>query len=384
MSILCVGSVALDSVQTPFGSAERVLGGSAVFFSAAATIFCPVQIVGVVGTDYPLDRLEFLVERGADLEGIEQEEGESFFWAGRYRYDLTFRDTLETRLGVFADFRPRIPEAFRDARQVFLGNIDPVLQHEVLDQVSSPEVVACDTMDYWIEGSRKELLSLLERVDILLVNDGEARQLADEPNLLKASRWIRERGPRIVVVKKGEHGAILFADDWVFFAPGYPLEVVFDPTGAGDAFAGGFMAHLARSDDLSPPNMRRAMVYGAAMGSFAGEAFGMQGFERVTGADVDAEYRRLAASSALRSASPNSRTVAASSRLRVASSSSIGVVSASMAPSCAMAAYWPRPARAISCHTGVVVVIPPHWIVLTAMCCLRAATTESANGTSCA
>jgi sugar/nucleoside kinase (ribokinase family) len=293
MSILCVGSVALDSVQTPFGSAERVLGGSAVFFSAAATIFCPVQIVGVVGTDYPLDRLDFLVERGADLEGIEQEEGESFFWAGRYRYDLTFRDTLETRLGVFADFRPRIPEAFRGARQVFLGNIDPVLQHEVLDQVSSPEVVACDTMDYWIEGSRKELLSLLERVDILLVNDGEARQLADEPNLLKASRWIRERGPRIVVVKKGEHGAILFADDWVFFAPGYPLEVVFDPTGAGDAFAGGFMGYLAQASTPDAEDLRRAMVYGSAMGSYAVEAFSVDRFRSLEAWEVRDRVREF-------------------------------------------------------------------------------------------
>ncbi|NJD19219.1 MAG: sugar kinase, partial [Gemmatimonadetes bacterium] len=241
MSILCVGSVALDSVETPFGKAERVLGGSAVFFSAAATLFSPVRLVGVVGDDYPLAALSFLEARGADLSGIETRPGESFFWAGRYHHDLSLRDTLETRLGVFADFRPRIPDAFRDSRHVFLGNIAPRLQHDVLDHVDRPEVVACDTMNYWIEGSRKELLALLERVHILLVNDEEARQLADEPILVKASRWIRERGPRIVVVKKGEHGAMLFADGWAFFTPGYPLEMVFDPTGAGDAFAGGFM-----------------------------------------------------------------------------------------------------------------------------------------------
>ncbi|MFQ5536905.1 MAG: PfkB family carbohydrate kinase [Gemmatimonadota bacterium] len=279
MSILCVGSVALDSVETPFGKAERVVGGSANFFAASGTFFHPVQMVGVVGDDYPLEDLTFLEERGADLSGIEQRSGESFFWAGRYHYDLNSRDTLETRLGVFADFQPRIPEDFRTAGCVFLGNIHPQLQHDVLDQVAAPRIVACDTMNYWIEGNRKELLELLERVDILMVNDAEARQLADEPNLLKASRWIRERGPRIVVVKKGEHGAILFADGWVFFVPGYPLETVFDPTGAGDAFAGGFMGYLAHTGcEVDDDNLRRAVVYGSTMGSFAVEDFSVNRF----------------------------------------------------------------------------------------------------------
>lgn len=298
MSILCVGSVALDSVETPFGKAERVLGGSAVFFSAAATFFSPVQIVGVVGDDYPLGELDFMAARGADLSGIETAPGESFFWAGRYHYDLNARDTLETRLGVFADFTPRIPDAFRSARHVFLGNIDPTLQHQVLDHVDRPEVVACDTMNYWIEGSRKELLSLLERVDILLVNDAEARQLADEPNLLKASRWIRERGPRIIVVKKGEHGAILFADGWVFFVPGYPLDTVFDPTGAGDAFAGGFMGYVARSGSLEPDELRRAMVFGSAMGSYAVEDFSVERFKTLDAVDITRrveEFRAMTA-----------------------------------------------------------------------------------------
>jgi len=293
MSILCVGSVALDSVETPFGKAERVLGGSAVFFSAAATVFSPVRVVGVVGDDYPLQELDFLGARGADLAGIEKRPGESFFWAGRYHYDLNSRDTLETRLGVFADFEPRIPEAFRDSRWVFLGNIDPTLQHRVLDQVDAPDVVACDTMNYWIEGNRKELLSLLERVDILMVNDAEARQLADEPNLLRASRWIRERGPSIVVVKKGEHGAILFADGWVFFAPGYPLEVVFDPTGAGDAFAGGFVGYLARSGSMAEADLRRGMVYGSAMGSYAVEAFSVDRFKTLDTRDVAERVREF-------------------------------------------------------------------------------------------
>jgi len=273
VSILCVGSVALDSVETPFGNAERVLGGSAVFFTAAASLLSPVQVVGVVGDDYPLPELDFLKERGADLSGIEQRQGESFFWAGRYHFDLNTRDTLETRLGVFADFQPKIPASFRDARFVFLGNIDPVLQIDVLEQVRAPEVVVCDTMNYWISGSRDALLELLERVHILMVNEEEVRQLAGEPNLLKAARWVQERGPEMVVVKKGEHGAILFANDWIFFVPGFPLEEVFDPTGAGDAFAGGFVGYLARSGGLTPQDLRRAMVYGSVMGSFVVEEF---------------------------------------------------------------------------------------------------------------
>ena len=298
MSILCVGSVALDSVETPFGKAERVLGGSAVYFSAAATVFNPVQMVGVVGDDYPLDDLAFLSGRGADLSGIEQASGESFFWAGRYHYDLNTRDTLETKLGVFADFEPKIPEEFRDARFVFLGNIDPGLQHDVLDQVTAPEVVACDTMNFWIEGARDRLLELLARVRILMVNDEEVRQLAGEANLLKAARWVQERGPEIVIVKKGEHGAILFADDWIFYVPGYPLEEVFDPTGAGDAFAGGFMGHLARANSMSADDLRRAMVYGSALGSFACERFSVERLKDLDNASVHdrvEEFRRITA-----------------------------------------------------------------------------------------
>lgn len=293
MSILCVGSVALDSVETPFGKAERVLGGSAVFFSAAATVFGPVRVVGVIGDDYPVEELDFLAARGADLAGVERREGESFFWAGRYHDDLNNRDTLETRLGVFADFEPVIPERFRDSPHVFLGNIAPTLQHRVLDQVESPELVACDTMNYWIEGSRKELLALLERVDVLLVNDAEARMLADEPNLLKAARWIQDRGPRTVVVKKGEHGAVLFEDGWVFFVPGYPLETVYDPTGAGDAFAGGFLGYLASNGVRTADELRRAMVYGSAIGSYSVERFSIDRFRDLTPDDVRGRVREF-------------------------------------------------------------------------------------------
>jgi sugar/nucleoside kinase (ribokinase family) len=286
MSILVVGSVALDSIETPFGRAERVLGGSAVFFSAAASLFGKVHLVGVVGDDYPLHELSFLAERGVDLSGIEKRAGESFFWAGRYAFDLNSRETLETRLGVFATFRPQIPDACRGARFVFLGNIDPRLQMEVLGQVSSPELVVCDTMNYWIEGSRDALLALLRHVDVLLVNDSEARQLSGEFNLLRAARWIQRCGPDYVVVKKGEHGAILYAPDWMFFAPGYPLEEVFDPTGAGDAFAGGFLGYLAGASGVDREELRRAVMYGSATGSFAVERFGVDRFKDLSALDV--------------------------------------------------------------------------------------------------
>jgi len=276
MSLLVVGSVALDSIETPFGAVRDAVGGSATFFSAAASLFCPVQLVGVVGTDYPLAELDFLQARGVDLSGLEQQPGESFRWAGRYSFDLNSRDTLETRLGVFADFRPRIPAAFRNADWLFLGNIDPVLQLEVLEQVHSPQLIACDTMNYWIEGRHEALLRLLERVDLLLVNDSEARQLSGDHNLLRAARWIQRHGPSMVVVKKGEHGAMLFTRDFAFFAPAYPLDDVFDPTGAGDAFAGGFVGYLARAGVLDAPHLRRAMIYGSALGSFAVERFGLE------------------------------------------------------------------------------------------------------------
>jgi sugar/nucleoside kinase (ribokinase family) len=275
MSLLVVGSVALDSIETPFGSVTDALGGSATFFSAAASLYCGVQLVGVVGSDFPMGDLGFLEQRGVDLTGLEQGEGESFRWSGVYSFDLNSRETLETRLGVFADFEPKIPDPFRDAEWIFLGNIDPVLQLDVLEQVRSPRFVACDTMNFWIEGRRAELLRLLNRVDLLMVNDSEARELSGDYNLLRAARWIQAQGPQMVIVKKGEHGAMLFTKDFVFFAPGYPLEEVFDPTGAGDAFAGGFLGYLARAASSDPVHLRRAMIYGSAMGSFAVEKFGV-------------------------------------------------------------------------------------------------------------
>lgn len=286
MSVLVVGSVALDSVETPFGRADDALGGSATYFAASASHHTPVQVVGVVGSDFPVDQLEPLVARGVDLAGLERADGESFRWRGRYRHDLNVAETLETRLGVFSHFRPKIPAQFRQARYVFLGNIDPRLQLDVLDQVERPALVACDTMNFWIESRRADLVRLLGRVDLITLNDAEARQLTEQANLVKAARWILDRGPRTVVIKKGEHGAFMFHADRVFYAPAYPLEEVFDPTGAGDSFAGGFMGYLARTNDLSEANLRRAVVFGSVMGSFVVEGFSIARLLEVGADDI--------------------------------------------------------------------------------------------------
>ena len=296
MSLLVVGSVALDSVETPFGKADEVLGGSATYFSAAACHQAPVQLVGVVGNDFPVERLEALRTRGIDLAGLEHAEGESFRWRGRYRHDLNSAETLETRLGVFSHFRPKLPDQFRSARYVFLANIDPRLQLQVLEQVEKPKFVACDTMNFWIESRRGDLMELLNHVDLITLNDGEARQLTEQANLVQAARWILARRPKTVLIKKGEHGAFMFTPDSIFYAPAFPLEAVFDPTGAGDSFAGGFMGYLARTDDLSDANMRRAVVLGSAMGSFVVEAFSIERLLTVTRDDIDrriADFHRL-------------------------------------------------------------------------------------------
>lgn len=298
MSVLVVGSVALDSVETPFGKADQVIGGSGTFFSASASHLSPVQLVGVVGDDYPMAQLEPLKKRGVDMAGLEQAKGESFRWRGRYRHDLNSAETLETRLGVFSHFSPKIPAQFKNAPFVFLANIDPRLQLDVLKQVNKPKLVACDTMNFWIESRRPDIVELIKHVDLITLNDGEARQLTDCSNLVKAARWIMERGPSMVIIKKGEHGAFLFKQKSIFFAPAFPLEEVFDPTGAGDSFAGGFMGYLARTGDLSDANLRRAVVYGSAMGSFAVEKFSVQRLLEITPADIAsrvAEFRRLVA-----------------------------------------------------------------------------------------
>ncbi len=291
MSLLVVGSVALDSIFTPFGETADALGGSAVFFSVAGSILHPVRVVGVVGRDYPVHELDRLAARGIDWSGVERAEGESFRWKGKYSYDLQSRETLETRLGVFAHFQPKLPAAFRDAQYLFLGNIDPELQLGVLEQVPNAKLVACDTMNYWIQGKRDALMALLKRVDILLVNDGEARELSGDWNIHRAGRWILQNGPKRVVIKQGEYGALLMSEGRTFFTPAFPLEEVFDPTGAGDAFAGGFMGYLARHGTLNDEEFRRAMIYGSVMGSFAVSQFGINGFNDVTSAQVEKRAR---------------------------------------------------------------------------------------------
>lgn len=276
MSILAVGTVAFDSIETPFGEAERVLGGSATYLTLAARYFADdVRLVAVVGGDFPDAYLATLRDAGIDLRGLEVNEGgETFFWRGRYHHDLNTRDTLDTQLNVLATFEPEVPAAYRDSRIVCLGNLDPTIQRTVLDQMDAPEYVICDTMNYWIEHTPDSLRETLKLVDCLVINDAEARELSGEPNLVTAARHIRAMGPETLVIKKGEHGALLFCEDAVFSAPAYPLEDIHDPTGAGDTFAGGLAGQLVREHAITPESLKRAVIYGSAMASFAVERFG--------------------------------------------------------------------------------------------------------------
>jgi len=284
--LMVVGSVALDSVKTQHGAVERAIGGSAVFFAAASCKLSPVATIGVVGEDYPMDKLQGLKKQGVDLTQIEQAKGKSFFWAGEYSENFTSRETLVTDLGVFEHFNPSVAAHLTKSRCLFLGNIHPAVQSNVLDQMDSPELVVCDTMNYWIDQNKKELLDLLRRVDILMINDSEARQLTGESNLLRASRVIQEFGPHSVVIKKGEHGALFFGTNWYFAVPGLLLEQVIDPTGAGDSFAGGFMGYLSTQKAFTPDVFRMAMVYGTVMGSFAVESFSIDMLEIINEQDI--------------------------------------------------------------------------------------------------
>lgn len=276
MSILAVGTVAFDSIETPFGSAERVLGGSGSYISLASRYFTDdVRLVGVVGHDFPDEYRQTLLDGGVDLEGLEVDEnGKTFFWHGRYHYDMNERDTLETQLNVLEGFEPEIPAAYEDSEIICLGNLDPKVQRDVLRQVDDPEYVIADTMNFWIENTLDSLKETLQLVDCLVINDSEARELADEPNLVTAADIIRDMGPETLIIKKGEHGALLFADDSVFSAPAYPLEDIQDPTGAGDAFAGGLAGHLVRAKSYDQESLRRAVVYGSVMASFVVEQYG--------------------------------------------------------------------------------------------------------------
>lgn len=289
MSILAVGTVALDSIETPFGAEENVLGGSATYIAFAARYFTTdVRLVGVVGADFPDSYLELLKNAGIDLEGLEIEpNGRTFAWSGRYHYDLNDRDTLATHLNVLETFDPVVPDAYRDSRIVCLGNLDPSIQRRVLEQVRNPELVVCDTMNFWIENTLDSLLETLKLVDCLIINDAEARELAQEPNLVKAAKVIRAMGPRILIIKKGEHGALLFDGDLIFSAPAYPLEDIQDPTGAGDTFAGGFVGYLLQNGKKSPDGLKRAVIYGSAMASFCVERFGPHRMIELTDEEIE-------------------------------------------------------------------------------------------------
>lgn len=293
MSILVVGTVAFDSIETPYGSAERVLGGSASYFAVAASFFSPVKIVGIVGHDFPAEYLEIFSRRGIDLEGLERERGDTFHWRGRYHEDLNVRDTVELHLNVLTKFAPRLPESYRNAEYVFLGNIDPMIQLQVLDQMKSMRMIACDTMDHWIQGSNRELRKVLARTEILVINDSEARLLSGEHNIVRAARSILRMGPKVVLIKRGEYGVLQFSDAFVFATPAYPLEEVFDPTGAGDSFAGGFLGHLARSWDGSEGGLRRAIVYGSVVASFTVEDFGLRRLAALSVDEIEERYRRF-------------------------------------------------------------------------------------------
>ena len=290
MSILVVGSVAYDTVETPFGRAEKVLGGSASFFSVAASFFTPVNLVAVVGDDFGEKERAAFGGRPIDLEGLERAAGKTFHWQGKYSYDLNARDTIRTDLNVFEFFEPRIPAKYRTSEHVFLGNIDPVLQRRVLEQVDKPRLVALDTMNFWISGKPRELQETLALADVLLINDAEARQLSGEWNIVKAARAVRAMGPRVLVLKKGEHGVLMFGEEGSFAAPAYPLEEVFDPTGAGDTFAGGFLGYLAGAGTLDEPTLRRAVVMGSTLASFCVEAFSLDRLLRLTREEIRARY----------------------------------------------------------------------------------------------
>jgi sugar/nucleoside kinase (ribokinase family) len=294
MSILVVGSVAFDSVKTPFGERERILGGSATYFSVAASFFTKVRVVAVVGDDFgPADEAVFL-ERGVDTSDLERVPGRSFHWSGEYGYDLNVAHTRETQLNVFADFKPKLSDAARETPYLFLGNIQPQLQVEVREQVGA-KLVAADTMNYWINNTPAELREMLERVDLLVINDAEAREIAKEANLVRAARRILTMGPKRLVVKRGEYGAAMFTEHSYFATPAYPLEEVFDPTGAGDSFAGGFMGYLAATDAADEAAVKRAIIYGSVMASFNVEEFGCDRLRKLTYDEINRRFRELRA-----------------------------------------------------------------------------------------
>ena len=296
MSLLTVGTVAFDDIETPFGKAERTVGGACTYISLAASYFKPdIRLVSVIGDDFPQETLDLLSARGVNLAGLQVRKGErSFFWAGRYHRDLNSRDTLDTQLNVLADFDPVLPEDYRQSDFVMLGNLTPAVQMRVIEQMSRrPRLVAMDTMNFWMDTAMDSLKEVLKQVDCLIINDEEAKQLSGELSLVKAASLIMDMGPRYLVIKKGEHGALLFFEDKLFFAPALPLAEVFDPTGAGDTFAGGFIGYLSQTGDLSFDNMKRAVIFGSAMASFCVERFGIERLRHLSGLEIKSRVERF-------------------------------------------------------------------------------------------
>ena len=293
MSIVVVGSIAFDNVKTPFGECEQALGGAANYFSMSASFFSPTRLVGVVGEDFPQQHLEYLKSRQIDVSAVVRQPGRTFQWQGLYGYDLNEPKTLRTDLNVFADFRPELPEHYRDSETVFLANIDPSLQLKVLDQIKNPRLVALDTMNFWIERKKDELLNAISRVNILFINESELRQLAGEHNILKAARSMQALGPRTVVVKRGEYGAIMFDNTNSFFVPAYPLEDLFDPTGAGDTFAGGFLGWMDRQKKMDLDTFKEAMTLGSVMASFVIEDFSFNRLKGLSAEDIEGRCEAL-------------------------------------------------------------------------------------------
>ncbi len=291
MSVICVGTMAFDAIETPFGKIDQIVGGSGTYVAYAASNFVtPIQQISIVGYDFPQEEMDELTKRGVQLEGVEiVKDKKSFFWSGKYHLDMNSRDTLVTDLNVLEDFNPVVPESYQGAEFLMLGNLMPKLQLSVIDQLRiRPKLIVMDTMNFWMDIAMDELKDVLKKVDVLLVNDAEARQLSGELSLVKAAKLIMEMGPQFLIIKKGEHGALLFHKDHVFFAPALPLEEVFDPTGAGDTFAGGFIGHLAKTKDISFENMKTAIIVGSAMASFCVEKFGPERLKEINKADIDA------------------------------------------------------------------------------------------------
>ena len=293
MNLVVVGSTALDTIETPYGKKERILGGSAVYFSYSASLFGPVKLVSIVGNDFPIEETEFLNARNIDLAGLKTENGKTFAWHGRYAGDMSSAETISVNLNTFGSFKPMIPREYQKSQYVFLANGSPILQMKVLEQLKRPKLIIADTMNLWINNEKKALLKLIERIDGLILNNDEIRELTGMYHLIAAAKEILKWGPRMLIIKKGEHGALLITKDAFFAIPGYPVEIVRDPTGAGDSFAGGMIGYLAKTDDLSTKNIKKALLYGNAIASFTIEDFGLDRLKRVTFEELEKRYKSL-------------------------------------------------------------------------------------------